>query len=221
MKLILSYQPLELHPPFAYAAVFEIEMKDEKNFSQLDIEYLGREHVSGDELKAEGFTENDDFSWSGELDNRWKKDIEFIANQDTQTDPDDHIYLHINLNGNDKGFPKHVEESEMRFQELMQAVLEASEIESPLEAEISVSGKQYALSWSFQHRKISINKSSSNNWEAGRELMKLIFNRDFDSLKTSRKATADSINPGDGFWYPIKDSQSRKKITELLNQLES
>lgn len=221
MKLTLSYQPLELLPPFAYAAVFKIEVEDEAISALLDIEYLGREHVSDDELKAEGFTKNDDFSWSGELDARWKHDLVYFENQDTQSEPDEHTYLHIHVNGVDKGFPKHVGETEMRFQELMQAVLETSEIESPLEAEVLVGNIHYALQWSFQKRQISINKLSSYNWEVGRDLMSILFNRDFESLKPSKKATANTINPGDGFWYPIEDTKSINSISRLVNQLTS
>lgn len=221
MKLTLSYQPLDLQPPFAYAAVFKIEVEERRISAQLDIEYLGREHVSEDELKAEGFTKNDDFSWKGELNIRWKKEVEFFADQDIQDDPDGHIYLHINANGKDKGFPKNEVESEMRFQELMQAVLEVSEIESPLEAKISINSAQYDLQWSFQDRQVTINHSSYNNWEAGRELMSTVFNRDFETLKPTKEAITDSINPGDGFWYPMKDTKSAKSIHSLIKQLTS
>lgn len=221
MKLILSYQPLQLQPPFAYAVVFQFKVKNSDINAMFDLEYLGRADVSDDELIADGFTRDDDFIWKGTLNHRWISDIEFFVNAEVGQEPDDQVYLNIHHNDKDRGFPLKIDQAEILLQELMQAILETNEIESPLASQVSIAGKIIDLKWSFKDRLIRIDDQHSYEWELGRDLIDKIFNRNFESLKSIKKPELNSVCPGDGNWYPINDVKSAKEIGRLIDQLKS
>ena len=216
MKIRISYQPQQLPPPYAYAAVLVVET--EKMNAQFELEYLGRDVVSDDELRAEGFTRDDDFQWSGHLDQKWKKDIEGLTTMDMDSNPDADIYAHVDLNGKALGFPRNINHADLIFQEVLQSILELAGLEMPLTSLCLISNKKYDLTWNFSKRTIDVNTNESEKWEDGREVIKLIYDSDFDSFQYSKKPTDPSVNPGDGRWYhvPKKYAAELKSLIERL-----
>ncbi|MEQ9007824.1 MAG: hypothetical protein RLP12_08070, partial [Ekhidna sp.] len=136
MVITISYQPQHLAPPFAYAAVFKFEIGSKEITAELTLEYLGRDTISLDELKAEGFTKNDDYSWRGVIDPKWKADILSFSTLQIQSEPDSEIYLHIAIEDEQKGFAKDIQSADVLFQELLQAVIEQDQIEAPLKIQL-------------------------------------------------------------------------------------
>lgn len=201
MKIILSYQPQQLPPPFAYAAVLSVDTSDMS--TDLKLEYLDRDTVSDDELRAEGFTRNDDFHWTGRLNQKWKEDIVELTELDMDADPNTDIYAHVDLDGNSLGFPKDITQAELIFQEVLQATLEQEKIEMPLEASCYIDDERLALRWKFSQRVIEVNGKVSENWEVGRKVIKTIYSLDFDTTKHSKKPNNASVNIGDGVWYHL------------------
>ena len=218
MKLTLSYQPLELPPPFAYASVLQVDLSSME--CKFQLEYLGRDEVSDDELRAEGFTRNDDFLWEGKLNPNWKNDVKKLTEGPFSTSPNESIYLYIQVDDNEKGFPVDMDLSSLVFQEVLQAILEISKIEQPLQILIHCGNNQYSVKWNFENRTIEINDKKSAQWEAGRLLMKDIYKLDFEQLVKSKKSKSNSMNIGNGIWYQLEEnyaSKILKSIEEIIH----
>ncbi|WP_420578413.1 hypothetical protein [Ekhidna sp.] len=218
MKITISYQPQHLPPPFAYACVLDIDISATAIDASLQLEYLDRDAVSDDELRAEGFTRDDDFEWNGKISPKWKEDIEQLAKLSVTENPDANIYLHIALDGRQVGFPKNIGTAELIFQEVFQAILEQSEIESPLEFQSVLEDKKHMILFSFSKRMIEFDGKVSFNWEIGRELIKLIYNMDFESLEYSKQQQNNSVYIGDEYWYLLPKSTVHN-LSSLLDVL--
>lgn len=219
MKVTLSYQPQELPPPFAYAAVMKIVIGQNMNDIQFDLSYLDRESVSEDELRAEGFTDNDDFSWKGEIGTNWNDEIRIFKQSEYNENPDPHTYLHVEIDAIPLGFPEDIKQMEILFQELFQAVLEKAQIEAPLLISCSIDHDKYDLEWNFVERTLYCNGRSINNgWEEGRLLLKQIFSFDFEAFQVKSKIGKNSINPGDGQWYDLSNSKLLEQINSFVSK---
>lgn len=205
MKITLSYQLQQLPPPFAYAAVFRFELSDGKIAVNLNIEYLGRETITLEEIRAEGFTENDDYTWSGLLNPAWENDILSFNKVETNPNPNEEFYLHIEVDGRPKGYPKNIERANTLFQELLQAVLEVDNLEAPLRVDLKLRGKQYEIEWNFSARTVFLGNKESKNWETGRTLMKNIYSVDYSQISPSKKPGDNSVML-DGSWYPLSNA---------------
>lgn len=213
MNVTLSYQPQLLSPPFAYAAVLKLTILENKIKAKLDLAYLHRELISIDEIKNEGFTENDDYSWEGELSLNWKQDIELFISMKTKSSPDDEIYLDINVNNSDLGFPSDINWADKLFQELMQAIIEKDGLEMPLTVNLCLIDAHYSITWNFETRTLLINGDMYGTWDDGRAIMETIYDIDFGTVKPMKKATKNSVEI-EGQWYPLSD----QKVKVLGNQ---
>ncbi len=220
MRIILSYQTQQLPAPYAYAAVMTI---DTKNQGMLDVEfsleYLDRDELSDDELHAEGFTRNDNFEWKGEITNQWRDEVEGLKDLSYKQEPHSDVYLHVAIDEKSLNFPEQIDQADMLFQELLQAILEKAELEAPLSIEIILDKRPYKLIWVFSERLIKVNGEESKEWKSGRTLLKTIYGLDFASAPQSKKPGNSSINLGEGLWYQISDKTVKNKLAELVNSL--
>lgn len=219
MKLIVSYQNQLLPPPFAYAAVMKLNVEKDQTNLVFDLEYVGREDVSVDELKAEGFSQNDNFKTTCVISKNWNPEILQIEKYDFKNDPSDDIYLHVEVNGNKLGFPKNIKAAEMLFQELMQAALESSSFEAPLELNIKIHNQTHNLKWIFADRMINIDNRESIEWSLGRTFLETIYSIDFEATKPIKKSFNNAVQLEDGWWYPLKNEQVLREISSLLKKL--
>lgn len=218
MKITISYQPQQFPPPFAYACVLDIDLSATAINASLQLEYLNRDAVSDDELRAEGFTRDDDFEWKGQIDLKWKDDIEQLSKLSVTENPDENIYLHISLDNKPVAFPKNIGIADLIFQEIFQAILESAEIESLLEFQCVLEDKKHVVLFSFSKRSIKFDGNMSFKWEIGREIIRLIYNLDFESLKHSKKEQSNSVYIGDDQWYLLPKSIIHK-LSSLLDAL--
>lgn len=222
MKITLSYQPQQLPPPFAYAAVMQLQTDNGEMIDvQFNLEYLDRDELSDDELRAEGFTRDDNFGWKGKLSSNWKADVENLTTQTFETTPHPDTYLHVHVDGTDYNFPKEIEYAEILFQELMQGILEQAKIEAPLELELKFDKESAELCWCFAERTIDLNGKTSTRWKTGRTLLKTIYCLDFEKTKAHKKAVSRSVNIGDGKWYEITNQALLSELEQLVNSLKS
>ncbi|MEP1032405.1 hypothetical protein [Ekhidna sp.] len=221
MKIILSYQPQLLSPPFAYATVMQIDSTANQLKVEFNLEYLGRDTISDDELHSEGFTRTDDFSWNGEISSNWKTDSESFHQFPFDDEPNSETYLHVGVDGKEYGFPRDIERAELIFQELMQAILEKAEREAPLHLECCINDQRHQLTWTFSERVIRYNDLISDNWDTGRKLLKTIYRLDFESLTPQKKPKKNGINLGDGTWYEIRERKVLEELDKLIIGLNS
>ena len=220
MRITLSYQKQTLPPPFAYAAVLHLETDSGNEIAtDLSLEYLDRDELSEDELRAEGFTRDDDYAWKGTMHKHWIQDVESMKKMAFSDTPDPETYLHVQIDQVDFGFPKEIARAEMLFQELLQAILEQSSIEAPLRISLMLDDSTTDIVWNFASRTLAIDKQVSERWEIGRKLLKSIYAIDFESLKANKKAVKNSINIGDGAWYSIHDRKKLDQIKTFIDDL--
>ncbi|GAB4234389.1 MAG: hypothetical protein Tsb0034_07980 [Ekhidna sp.] len=208
MNILISYQTQSIPPPYAYAATLSIALDNSKKVElDFQMEYLGREELNMEEIIAEGFSSDDDFSWKGTLGNNWHSTLTALPHWDLGNDPLEEHYIHISIDDEKEGFPVSGEDALLLVQELMQAGFEAAGKEAPLTISLAdEKGNVDSLLWEFAKRTVSINKQSFNQWTAFQRVMSSIYSFDFQNMKFSSKKKALSINPGDG-WYELGSKQ--------------
>ncbi len=127
MKVKISYQTIQLPPPHAFAYTLELVFKPKKLEIKYNLEFLNREEVTAEELEEEGYSDNDDFSWSGELGEAWVNDLQQdLMDAELEDESDDfNIYLHIEISDGEEnvsGLALLAEDWDYRLQELIQAI---------------------------------------------------------------------------------------------------
>lgn len=136
-----QYQITTVPPPYSYQYHIECWFHKGHLHVRYDIKYLDRENVDEDEILEEGFSPDDDFSWEGDLPEIWNQAIIkmvegviFKSRDDAASGHDPSLILTWqDIDGNEeKGTPENNEAWEYFLQELVQAVYEESQKETPL-----------------------------------------------------------------------------------------
>ena len=212
MKIELSYQTQEVPPPFAFAASFEIDVGEKNVHLTFQTEYLGRDEMSEEEIAHLGFTSNDDFSWEGELGINWSAVFNRFQLFTYQGRPTDSSYLHVVIDGIEKGFP--FPDQEVIAQELIQAAFEAGRKELPLKIQLFDHEKNSkSLIWSFEKRLFTI-EDQAYDWESSRLLMSLLYDIEFDDSSVFSSPQTHSICYQDTEeWLKI----NRKKVVDQID----
>lgn len=220
MKIELSYQTQELPPPYAFAASFEIALDlDRENVEiAFQLVYLDREDLSEEELSDQGFTGDDDFSWQGYLGKKWIPILSSLKSLEYLTEPREDSYLHVVIDGVEKGFPAVAQEEVI--QELIQGVFESAKRETPLKIQIADKHLNLtALTWEFGPRRFLIGQQE-HNWEKSRSLMQLCYSLEFDEDSVFDKPVPDSINFQETLeWLKIDTSQTKVEIRKMIDQI--
>ncbi len=207
MKIDLSYQTQALPAPFAFATTITLEDISNEVNVHFEMEYLGRGELSIEEVLSEGYSENDDYQWSGKLGNNWCDVMAEIDSLSYKAAPSANSYLHVLVNEQEKGFP--TQDQELLIQELIQAVFEASNKEAPLRIElINETNECLALAWIFASRTFSINNQEFD-WTKGKLIMNSLFSLDMEnslSLKKPQPLTARFV--GTSEWIKLQKSEA-------------
>ena len=243
-KITFKYNSGTIPPPFCHKYYIEIKAKSLEVFRvKLQLEYYDRDTISEDEIFEEGFSLEDDFTWSGPLPKVWgeeiikklkssnwkKKPLPSSSSSEFTIKVDHHNESEILQ-------PADTRTWEIFVQEIIQAIFELSEKEAPLFLSyVSKSSEeqinQADFNFSFAQRKISI--TSQNNslknmtWTEGQKLLKFIFSIDYLPENGSEQVPnlpGNYISPGDGWWYelaPYKNSgkDAIDKIDKLNQSL--
>ncbi|WP_425391563.1 hypothetical protein [Ekhidna sp.] len=215
MNIKISYQPVYLAPPFAYASVLDIELQGTNVKASLEIEYTGRDELSEKELKEHGFTSNDDYSWQGILHTNWEPDVAAFESFSFRNTPDEDIYLHVAIDGVDLGFPKDIQHANMLFQELVQAILESDQLESPLSMQLKLKSMDVELKWNFAEREFYIDNEMRKNWNTGREVLNKVYSIDFERVNALKKPKAPCFGTSTGEWFPIENN-THNQLLKIL-----
>lgn len=157
-KIQISYRTSpELPPPHAFQAEIGLELLASDLWVRFSRTFIERDLIDAAEIEAEGFTEQDDFEWSGKLPLIWKKQLEslrtktrLIAEEPRQ------LYLVVDDGGKISGRPEPDGEWILFTEQIMQACLEAGGKELPMELVLGKLEKnqffeKVVLVWSFEH----------------------------------------------------------------------
>jgi hypothetical protein len=245
MSSITSFTRLEIHfdtetlpPPFSHRYKLVIEKTDDTGlFADLNLEYYGREELSDEEITDEGFSDNDNYRWSGKLPLIWTNVIDEklqVSNWKKKTDDQNsNLFLRINHSqGSEMLWPADKRQWETFAQELIQAIFELGKKEAPLIIQfLNIENKQrsYSIEYMFAERTVSISTSEKHqkpmDWYEGQQLLKYIFSFDYlpEVAIDKPKKQGNYISPGDGLWYELSQTVQKgdpEKLHRLVETLK-
>ncbi|HEX8545786.1 MAG TPA: hypothetical protein VF691_02430 [Cytophagaceae bacterium] len=219
-EFTFEYDATELPPPYAHFLKISGSIIDNAVAVNTEFHYTDREELSEEDILAEGFTADDDFTWSGELPLIWRDVLEALPSSPKEGKWDSIATIEVELV--DKFQGNQVIRNDNRYyyfsQELLQASLEKSGREKPLQINYCTVQKnntleisRFSLHFSFTERAAKLadlasDKSITLGWEAGQALLKKIFMLDFIPEQADEQLPSvpgDYIDPGDGLWYKL------------------
>ena len=237
----------EVPPPFCHYYHLKFKSDNDKWFCTFEWKYHNRGELTIEEINDEGFNENDDYEWQGEIN---QKLIDEIINKfskinllpEKENIPPNQNYLHIAIIDFkeiiQEGIPKGQIEYEYFLQEVIQGIYELSGKERPLEINYlrNLQGDKFEkikLQLNFSVREVNVSIKTDKKadfirtnipWQQGQEVINQVFNLDFDSNSEDLKDIEPSqkgifIETGDGLWYEMGKSVKNfsKKRDDLLH----
>lgn len=241
-RLQIRYQTARSLPaPYAYFYTLAIRPVA-NNTLQVDlaITYPDRDDIDDDELIAEGYTRDDDFSWSGRLPKAWLDTVVNLVaktrlqplEEDTLAEDDDFWDMTIEANGNTKqGHPTNADDWQYLIHELIQASYESINRERPFELTyLSLNPQQgdyeVQLTASFAERSIKTSvrqnrreRSQTLPWSMLQQVMSKVYEQDFspdDTVFKRPKRDGRWLNLGGEEWYDVSNLRA---LTKLLQNL--
>ena len=190
LKNMKSYSLLfqtagDIPPPHAFHTFIKLEVKNSNVlFTEFKQEYIDRNEIPVDEIEAEGFTENDDFSWQGALPFFWMEEMERILEKSEWKEATNSQVLLLDPVGTDFLSPVSERQWISFTEELIQACLEEGGKELPMEMTLGQLEKsnffeKVRLEWSFSRREVlaqavggSQAKFAFLEWEEGQSQLK-------------------------------------------------
>ncbi|SFD89446.1 hypothetical protein [Spirosoma endophyticum] len=241
-KLHIRYQTARSLPaPYAYFYTLALTPVA-NNAIQVDlaITYPDRDDIDDDELIAEGYTRDDDFTWAGQLPKPWLETIQNLVgktrlqplNEDELDEDDDFWDMTLEADERKQGKPMKPDDWQYIIQELIQATYEATGRERPFELTyLNFAGPQGAielrLTASFAKRSVNVvsiqNRSEQTKtlpWSILQHVMSAVYNHDYDpddaQLKRPQR-DGQWLNLGTEEWYDVSPF---KDLTKTLKNLQ-
>ena len=241
-RLQIRYQTARSLPaPYAYFYTLMAQPAASNAIRiNLAITYPDRNDIDDDELIAEGFTRDDDFSWSGQLPKAWLETItKLIAktrlqplDEDKLAEDDDFWDLTIEASDDSKqGKPANANDWQYLVQELMQAAYESTGRERPFELTYLNLGNQpgdreLRLTGSFAERTVEVQSIQNSRertqtlpWTTLQQVMRKVYEHDFDPEEAQfnrPKRDGHWLNLGGEEWYDLRQVRA---LTKLLGEL--
>jgi hypothetical protein len=227
----------QLPPPYSYRYVLKLKPSFQFFHADLQLIYTHRDELDADEIEAEGFSENDDYQWRGNLEKIWRDTVEKLLSRTqieaTKEWEEDSDMLLLEWTPNDKtqkGIPQNREAWLYLAQELVQAIYETSGLERPFELSVldiqPKTTQQSTLTASFKTRTAQIKQVINGKsavkfypWESLSPLMEALYAPDWFAEKAKPekpKREGLYLNPGDGLWY-----EWGKQIVEVGERTEA
>ena len=235
-KIVFQYDTGPVPPPFCFRFSIELIKQESGIFhGVLALEYYDREELSQDEILDEGFTLDDDYSWTGEVPGVWSEEIErrlTRAQWKKKVAPeDDGSELAVKVVSKGVSELKHPADTDswlIFLQEIIQVIFELSNKEAPLVIRfVSLQGSRQEridFNYIFARRVVEIGENNTVlSWEEGQKLLKYIFGFDFlpeNAMDKVPKRDGNYLSPGDGLWYNLMENASEKKAAERVKKLE-
>ncbi|GAB4016590.1 hypothetical protein GCM10028773_10190 [Spirosoma koreense] len=227
--------------PYAYFYTLTIQPVGQKALQvDLAITYPDRDDIDDDELIAEGYTRDDNFSWAGQLPKPWVESLSKLLtktrfqplDEDALDEDDDFWDMTLETeNGSRQGAPANPDDWQYLIQELMQAAYESVGRERPFELTyLHLNGQQgdqeLRLTASFVERTVTVRNFHDRRehtqtlpWTDLQKVMSNVYEHDFDpeaaQLKRPRR-DGHWLNLGGEEWY---DVSSLRALTKLFREL--
>ena len=240
-RLQIAFETLSVPPPYSYQYTFDLQFAEEEFKVQYELKYTNRDELTEEEIWEEGFSNEDDFSWHGQLPQIWNTTLK-EAWQKTQLRAADKItdslenglVMTAELTGGQQinGVPEKVSEWEYLLQELTQAVYEAAQREHPLRIrylERSAKGEeiQVIINAHFLYRTFEVirqqgkkSQQQSLPWSESKALLSTLYQLDFDvsqAINKMPRRPGKYLDPGDSLWYAWKEAVTNPGKKDYLS----
>ena len=230
--------------PGPYAYFYTLTCKPvASNALQVDLAiiYPDRDDIDDDELIAEGFTRDDDYSWSGRLPRTWldvvinliNKTRLHPLNEDALGENDDFWDFAIETDGAPlkQGVPKNADDWQYLVQELIQGTYESIGRERPftltyVDASSRQGDVELHLTAAFAERTVKLVRIQDRNertqtlpWSTLQQVMSQVYEHDFppeDAQLKRPKRDGKWLNLGTEEWY---DVSGLRKLIAMFNGL--
>jgi hypothetical protein len=236
-NITIEYHYLDVPAPFCYTKTLKIKTTGSVLHVEYALEYTDREDFSIEELEEEGFSGDDNESWTGDLHTNWLETVTSLTDfskGDKATSANECI-VHVDgvlleTYGNETKWDYFI-------QEITQAIYETASWEQALtirfckkESEADKAPIQ-KLNIAFASRTAVTtkdNKNKSIDWNNIQQLLKLYYLQEFKEGEHANKVPNQAgiyTDPSDGLWYNIKDSSAalnktqKDQLLQILNEI--
>lgn len=231
-----------LPPPHAHTIDIEVRFLEAHASVTMSLHYLERDTLVPEEIWEEGFSEDDDVSWSGTLPLVWLQYLESKLESPTEeqkSSPDENTKITIKTKDGQEQSILNDKKWAYLLQELLQASFEASGREHPLLLRYLRNENQNtykcALTYFFEFLKVEIEVLENEKtvkylceWEASSKLLREIFMPDYiveKAMEELSKQEGTYVDPGEGVWYKapeaIRDGKKPYPIASIEKALHS
>ncbi len=240
----------QLPPPYSYQYALTLTPVAELLQVDLKLTYTHRDELDADEIEAEGFTDNDDYHWKGELDKVWRGELEKLLAKTRLSggimldDEQDFLTLEWQTEKLQRGQPENLSDWHYFAQELLQATFETSGKERAFELhilDVTAQGTVEAIvTASFRTRSAQIKRVVDGGksslrfypWQELPHLMEVLYAPNWltdNAAAQKPKRNGLYFNPGDELWYeynkqvvePGKGASTLPKLKNLIGKLLS
>ncbi|WP_420151214.1 hypothetical protein [Spirosoma sp.] len=241
-RLQIRYQTARSLPaPYSYFYTLSLTPVSNNGVEiDLAITYPDRDDIDDDELIAEGYTRDDDFSWSGRLPKAWLESVTNLVaktrlqpvEEDNLGEDDDFWGMTLDAKGTTTyGKPTNADDWQYLVQELIQAAYESIGRERPFELTYLNLNRQQGdqeirLTGSFAERVVKIQSVQNRRehtqtlpWTTLQQIMSKVYEHDFDTEDAQIKRPRQDgqwLNLGGEEWYNIN---SLRSLTKLFQEL--
>lgn len=199
---LLFHSAADIPPPHSFHALIKLTgSRNGETQVEFTREYTDREEIPAEEIEAEGFSPDDDFSWNGSLPGFWMDDFRKLMNSSEWKEAGN-TQLLLAEPGSDNWLSPVRESHWNRFiEELIQACLEAGGREEPMEMVFGELLKNnffesVLLEWSFARKEIHAHiKGGARNTFSG---------RDWDEAEDQLKSWMEEESSGKDLYQPPK-----------------
>lgn len=230
--------------PAPYAYFYTLTARPAANGSvalDLSITYPDRDDIDDDELAAEGFTRDDDFSWSGRLPDAWRQALVALVDktrlqpidEDALGEDDEFWAMHVETDRQPAqvGRPRNPDDWQYLMQELIQATYESNQREQPFTLTYVEQGGrtgdyELRLTASFANRTVQAltiqdrrERTRTLPWPTLQTVMSEVYAHDYDSDEAQPKRPQRAgqwLNLGTDEWH---DVSAFRTLTRTLRSL--
>jgi hypothetical protein len=218
-------------PPYCYEVYIELDGADLEQNIVFEMNYTHRDDLSEEEIEAEGFTENDDYTWSGKISSVWYAQFEHFKQKLVEGHSDEVPNFVVTIGEDIFGVNNELQ-VENFVQDLMQAVFETSKRDATwklylMDIDSASTIKENNLEVSFAERTVNLANGKKQDWLQGKKLMETLYSCEIvDSKALNKKpwAPGQYLSFDNEYWFKIGggiiagegNKQSLSKLKELL-----
>lgn len=227
----IQFQTSDLIPaPYAHAIELDLSENKKGLAYKFELEYIGREEISIDDIVNEGFSPEDDIQLTGNLPEAWLEELKVLIKKTEKVEKEEleesEEFWQLTI-GETSFYPKNSQQWKFFLEQIHQAILEESGFEKPLEIQIIEVGdsaiKNVNFEASFANRTFTISGKNKQPWKELDYFLRDIYSGDFDYETAStkqKKSKGIYLNFGDEYWFELGKSYKNNvtKIQKWLNK---